>query len=137
MVELVGGCLCGAVRYRSNKPAVGTAICHCTHCQKQCGGAFSINVAVPVDALTVEGETVDYHDLGDSGGGVIRRFCGKCGSPLISDIAGQPSIRFIKAGTLDNTVDIKPQVQIWCASRQPWVAIDPDLPAFPRGRPRA
>jgi hypothetical protein len=47
MAKMVGGCLCGSIRYCSDAEPALTCICHCTHCQKQTGTAFSILVAVP------------------------------------------------------------------------------------------
>jgi hypothetical protein len=41
-----GGCLCGTVRYTLDCEPVMLALCHCTHCQKQSGSAFSANIAV-------------------------------------------------------------------------------------------
>ena len=46
MNPIVGGCLCGAVRYTSKSPPLMTAICSCKHCQRQSGTAFSVLVAV-------------------------------------------------------------------------------------------
>jgi hypothetical protein len=53
MAGFSGGCLCGKVRYASTADAVMTAVCHCTHCQKQAGTAYSVIVGVPRSALTV------------------------------------------------------------------------------------
>ena len=47
MPQISGSCLCGAIKYTCVGPAVMTAMCHCTNCQKQSGSAFSINVIVP------------------------------------------------------------------------------------------
>ena len=47
MAKLTGGCLCGSVRYECDATPLGTAVCHCTHCQKVSGSAFSVNVLVP------------------------------------------------------------------------------------------
>ena len=47
MSKIVGGCLCGKVRYASTADPVMTAVCHCKDCQKQAGTAFSVIVAVP------------------------------------------------------------------------------------------
>src|SRR5215213_10062878 len=44
MPNIVGGCLCGSVRYESEAEPVLTAACHCRHCQKQTSSAFSIFV---------------------------------------------------------------------------------------------
>lgn len=42
MSKIEGGCLCGAVRYTCAAEPVMTAICQCTHCQRQSGSAFSV-----------------------------------------------------------------------------------------------
>src|SRR5690242_6618604 len=56
MPTIAGSCLCGAVRYASSAEPVLTAFCHCRDCQKS-GGGYSVNVAVPTESLTIEGET--------------------------------------------------------------------------------
>src|SRR5215203_4648191 len=56
MPTIAGGCLCGAVRYRSQAEPVMQVICHCKTCQKNSGSAFSMNVAVPQDTLELEGD---------------------------------------------------------------------------------
>jgi hypothetical protein len=42
MAEITGGCLCGQVRYSANAEPAFVGVCHCTHCQKQTGTAFSV-----------------------------------------------------------------------------------------------
>ena len=61
MTSVKGSCLCGSVTFESESEAVLTGICHCRSCQKQSGGAFSINVAVPRAALKIAGR--DAQDL--------------------------------------------------------------------------
>jgi len=133
MSKIEGGCLCGAVRYRSAAEPVMVGVCHCRNCQKQAGSAFSIIVAVPADSLAVQGETKTYVDHGDSGNTVLRIFCPQCGSPVISDVQSpaSASLRFIKAGTLDDPSWLAPGLHFWCRSKQPWVTIEPGVPQFP------
>jgi hypothetical protein len=40
----------------------------------------------------------------------------------------------LKAGTLDDTLAIRVAAHLWTARKQPWVQLDPDVPAFP-GQP--
>ena len=77
MPRLAGGCLCGAVRYRSQAEPVMQVICHCKTCQKNSGSAFSMNVAVPQDTLELEGdEPRGYEDRsGSSGQPFYRQYC--------------------------------------------------------------
>ena len=61
----------------------------------------------------------------ESGQPVQRLFCGNCGSPIVSYSDGLPGVAFIKAGTLEDTSWLKPTMEIWCETAQPWVPIDP------------
>jgi hypothetical protein len=67
MPKFSGGCLCGAVRHECNAEPLGMAICHCTHCQKVSGSAFSVNIVVPAPSVTWQGQSASYADTGESG----------------------------------------------------------------------
>jgi len=121
-----GRCLCGAVSYELSGDVIATAVCHCEHCQRQSGGAFSVNLIAHVSQLAVSGELSVYGDTGDDGGDTVyveRRFCGSCGSPIVSELMGTEGVIAVKAGTLDDTSDVQPTLQAWCEHRQPWVEL--------------
>lgn len=132
----IGGCLCGQVTYTLSQPPLFTAICHCTHCQKQSGSAFSVNQVVRRDDLSIVGEMASFEDRGDSGGVIHRRFCQTCGSPIVTEPVDNPDISYLKAGTLNDKSGIGPTVQIWCASAQSWWSPEIELQAFDRNMPR-
>lgn len=132
MAKVEGGCLCGAVRYSSEDPPLTTSICHCKHCQKQAGSAYSVVIATFRFGLKIDGELSTYEDVGDSGQPVLRQFCGKCGSPILSDMAAVPDVLFIKAGTLDDTSWLEPDANLWTEHKQSWVALSDDMKNFPR-----
>ena len=123
MVEMTGGCLCGQVRYSANAEPAFVGVCHCTHCQKQTGTAFSVLVGVPKSAMKTQGRLKIFHDKGDSGQPVERSFCPECGSPIFSDVAVVPGVAFIKAGTLDDTTWLEPKVHVYCDSAERWTHI--------------
>jgi hypothetical protein len=135
MAKFSGGCLCGSVHYSSEVEPVATALCHCKSCQRQSGTAFSTIAAVPRASLKVEGTLGTFNDRADSGKSVIRHFCPKCGSALISDVEVTPDLLWIKAGTLDDSSAFKPQMHIWCSSAQPWFKFTDGLPQFPQNPP--
>lgn len=120
MGTIVGGCLCGKVRYSSAAEPAFVAVCHCKHCQKQGGTAFSVVIALPKSALSVQGPVKSYHDVGDSGQPVLRNFCPECGSPITTDATVVPHLTFLKAGTLDDTSWLDPKTHIYCDSAQHW-----------------
>ena len=133
MPKIEGGCLCGAVRYSSDAEPIVTAVCHCSDCQKQSGAAFSIVFGVPRDALSLEGELSRYEtEAGDHDEPTVRRFCPKCGSPIVSESAAMDGVAWVKAGTLDDTSWLKPQAHVWTDSAQPWVEVPEGQPTFGR-----
>jgi hypothetical protein len=130
MPEMTGGCLCGQVRYSANAEPIFAGICHCTHCQKQSGGAFSIVVAVPQPAMKVEGSPKTYAATGDSGKKNVSTFCPNCGSTIMSEPEMMPGVSIIRVGTLDDTSWVKPNMEIYCDSAQSWVELGGGMQRF-------
>lgn len=124
MTRIEGGCLCGAVRYRSDAEPALQAVCHCKTCQKNSGSTYSFNVAVPEDSLIVEGTVATYEDRsGASGQPFHRHFCPTCGSHVYSGGAAYGPLSFIKAGTLDDARWVAPELHIWVSEKLPWTPI--------------
>jgi len=93
--------------------------CHCRHCQRSTGTAFSVVLIVPDLDLHVTGPLFTVGDRGDSGKPVHRRFCGTCGAPVRTDVEAMPGTVFVKAGTLDDTSVLQPSMQIYCGRAMP------------------
>ena len=116
------------VTYELAGDLIATAVCHCSHCQRQGGSAFSVNLIAHESQLTVTGELTTYNEMGEKGDQVYvrRRFCNTCGSPIVSEIVLNNGLIAVKAGTLDDKSGVNPNVDAWCVDRQPWVAL-PDM----------
>jgi hypothetical protein len=132
MASIIGGCLCGAVRYQGEAEPAFVGICHCHNCQRATGSAFAPVVGIPLAALQVEGEVKTFRDQGDSGKALLRRFCPECGSSLFYEAEGMPGLVMVLTGTLDDASWVKPAVQIFCDSAQPWVELGGEMQRFPR-----
>ncbi len=120
-----GRCLCGEVSYELSGEPIATAVCHCDHCQRQSGAAFSVNIVAHESQLSVSGTMKTYEETGEHDDGVYvrRRFCGSCGSPIVSEIVQTDGLVAVKAGTLDDRSDVRPTIEAWCVDRQPWVEL--------------
>lgn len=135
MAKIEGGCLCGKIRYTSEAEPLMAVICHCTNCQKQSGGANSVNVVMPKGSLDIQGEMTTYVDTGDTGQTLDRNFCGRCGSPITSEPSVMETLTVLKVGSLDDTSWVKPVMEIYCDSAQAWTRVQAELQSHPKMMP--
>ncbi|NVD27041.1 GFA family protein [Parasphingorhabdus flavimaris] len=126
-MTMTGQCLCGAISYKIEGELQMCGVCHCKNCQRQAGSAYSVLFGVADDDIELSGDLASYEDHGDSGNIVYRHFCGTCGSPVKTSLPSQPGMTYIKAGTLDDSSVVDPQIHFWTRSKQAWVEIDPDV----------
>lgn len=130
MPDIIGGCLCGKVRYRAKGDPAFVGVCHCTDCQKFTGSAFAVVVGVTKPAVTIEGKTTTFTKVGDTGKSIRRMFCPECGSSIADEADALPDIVMLSSGTLDDASWVKPAMQIYCDSAQPWVHLEGDMQRF-------
>lgn len=130
-MTLTGGCACGAVRYELTEKPMFVHCCHCLDCQRQTGSAFVINGLIETDRIRVlQGEPLPVRVPTDSGRPHDVYRCPTCQVALWSDYGGRTYLRFVRAGTVDDPSQIRPDVHIFTRSKLPWVALPPDIPAF-------
>ncbi len=135
--EITGGCLCGAVRYRSVAPPITTRTCWCRLCQYVGAGNATVNACFPREAVTIEGELADYPSVADSGNVMHRRFCPVCGTPMFSEAEARPHLIFVRVGTLDDPEAARPELTIWSALAPSWACIDDAIPRLEGQAPPA
>jgi hypothetical protein len=132
-----GGCACKAVRYEVSADPMAVMNCHCRACQYASGGGYTTAVVVPRGTLTVtKGTPKSYVSTGDSGGKVVRMFCGDCGSPLFSEPETGP-FQVVKAASLDDPAKLTVGGALYVSEAQPWAHIDPAKHAFEKMPPGA
>jgi hypothetical protein len=136
-VNITGGCLCGAVRYRITAPPVVTRVCWCRVCQYLGAGSGTVNTCFPTSAITIEGQLRDYRSIADSGNVMHRRFCAVCGTALFSEAEARPHLIFVRVGTLDDPELARPGVTIWTSQAPTWACIDASIPSLEKQAPPA
>ncbi|MGW1297215.1 GFA family protein [Streptomyces sp. NPDC002533] len=126
-----GHCLCGSISYRFDAEPVATVVCHCGHCQRHTGSAFSVNVLVPRHSLHIEGTPKAVQTTGVENGNLRdRQFCGDCGTPIFTVLHEQPDLMIVKAGTLDDRTGIEPSAEVWRRRAQDWIEPAAHRPLF-------
>ena len=127
-----GRCLCGDVAFEADAPFEFMGHCHCSMCRKNHGTAFSTAIGVaPKQFRWVRGADKIRRYAASPGG--TRPFCGRCGSVVPAEGS---EVVFVSPGLLDDDPEMRPQANIFVASKAPWHEIADSLPrfeAFPPG----
>ena len=122
--KLTGGCQCGQVRYEVVGPPKQLVVCHCTDCQRQSGSAFGMTLIVrEADLRLTQGDVRRFTVTSDAGREKLGAFCPDCGARIYHKLEWRKGVLSLKAGTLDDTGALVPDLHIWTSRKQPWVTI--------------
>jgi hypothetical protein len=128
---LTGRCLCGAIQYRCGPMLYPPTLCHCESCRRASG-------AHAVGWLTVKAADLVYTGARPreyaSSPGVLRTFCGQCGTPLTYSSVGRPMEVDITISTLDQPSLAAPDSHIWMQDAVSWDVPADGLPCYSRTR---
>ena len=130
-IGAIGGCQCGQVRYAIARRPATVYCCHCRECQKQSASAFGMSLAVAIADIDFTGRMESWERATDIGTRTRCFFCPDCGVRVYHRSSGSPEYATVKGGSLDDTSWLRPSAHIWVSRKQPWIALDPAVPAHP------
>ncbi|MEO1493089.1 MAG: GFA family protein [Pseudomonadota bacterium] len=118
-----GGCLCGAIRFEAEAPALKPHTCSCTMCQRHTGALTVAWVEFPKDAVRWTGpggKPATYRSSEDSS----RAFCPTCGSTL-GAIDDDPVVALL-VGAFDsaNSKELIPTSHSYRSRRPKWWTVE-------------
>lgn len=128
----VGGCQCGELRYEIAAEPLALYVCHCRECQKQSASAFGLSLRVPSSGFRLTRGSARFWSRATYAGHSMKcAFCPTCGSRLWHQIEGA-TVLSVKAGSLDEPVDLASAVHIWVSRKIPGVTIPVGARQFER-----
>ncbi len=135
-VKAAGGCLCGAVRYKTLGDLRGIINCHCSKCRRFHGN-FGAYTSVNEDRLDfVEKRGLKwFKSITDETPNVHRGFCVECGSSLFWHPKDREEV-FIAAGSLDDPTNLQTIGHVWISQISDYYEIDDNLPKYEKGWPK-
>ncbi len=129
MVEQLGGCRCGSVRYAVSGKTTWSSGCCCRDCAKATGTPYVVWVGFPPERVRfLSGSPRVY----TSSEGVLRGFCETCGTSLTYGRdpvfeAVEPTL-YVAAATLDDPDAYPPTEVVWYGERPGWFGLSDDIP---------
>lgn len=120
MTEMtLGSCLCGAVRFQIAGEFESFYLCHCERCRKDTGSAHAANLFSSTAAITWLSGRDHINTYRVPATRHERSFCTECGSALPS-VQFEGALLVVPAGSLDSTIEMRPDAHICFASRARW-----------------
>ena len=101
---LVGGCLCGSVRYEARPQHREGYYCHCRMCQLAFGNTRAAFLNLRKDQVRWTGAAPTWFASSKM---ARRGFCGRCGTPLSFEFLDSQNMD-LSIGSLDDPAQIKP-----------------------------
>jgi hypothetical protein len=128
----LGGCRCGAVRFKVTGPPILTMACHCTGCQRMTGGAYSLSILLRAETFEV---TAGKPVIGGMGGDVRHFHCPRCLSWMFTRPPGLDWLINLRSPMLDDgaAAAFPPFVETYTSEMLPWAATGAprSYPKFP------
>lgn len=132
-----GRCTCGTLRYEVAGTPMVVHCYHCSWCQRETGSAFVIKAIWESERLRVTAGDPDYVlTPSASGKGQEIARCPACRVALWSHYPGAGRrASFVRVGAMDAPHACPPDVHIYTSTKQPWVTLPNQVPAFPEFYP--
>jgi hypothetical protein len=121
VMNILGHCYCGAVKYAAEGPTLYQANCHCENCRRAIGAqavawitvrepSFQFTAGQPTFFLTPTGAT--------------RTFCPTCGTSLTYQHPDRSGEIDLITATLDHPEHFPPNRSVYADEKLPWVQCD-------------
>lgn len=124
LLEVTGGCHCGAVRYRAKGVDPRVTECHCSQCRRQSGHRYATTGAKTSDIDIKGADKITWYRASPA---AERGFCSVCGSTMFWRRDGGDHTAIL-AGTIDEPNGLRLTKHIFVANKGGYYEIDDGLP---------
>ncbi len=123
--KLSGHCYCGAVTFEVIGESDWIGHCHCESCRRASGSVMTSFAAFRPDQVVFTGESPRRYATAD---GVVRSFCGQCGSPIAYESTQDDNEMNLQLGLFDDLEALVPVDHSFLNEKPSWFQADPQLP---------
>ena len=126
LLEVRGGCYCGAVRFRASEVRPQLSECHCSMCRKQSGHRYAVAEGKTSRTVCEGADKITWFRASPEG---ARGFCSVCGSTLFWK-SSEEDFCGILAAAIDEPNGLVLARHIFVESKGGYYEITDDLPQF-------
>jgi hypothetical protein len=139
MASRAASCNCGKLSLTYDGPdPQRISVCQCNECQRRTGSVLSVQARLPVDHVTIEGESSTWTFPNGDGkpaefrscdsGGATYHFCPGCGSTVYWEISVAPEVLGVAVGAFTDPAFPPPIISGFEAYGAPWALNISGLP---------
>jgi hypothetical protein len=126
-MKLNGHCYCSSVHFECSGEPIWVSHCHCESCRRHCGAAMASFAGFRPKQVKLRGDPAKFHQTSD---GIIRSFCGDCGSPISYQTSDREDEIHLYLGLFDHPEKLTPQDHNFFIEKIDWLQVDDHLPKF-------
>jgi hypothetical protein len=128
---ITGRCLCGAVRFEGQEPALFSCHCHCEWCRRAHGAAFVTWLGLRDDGfrVTAGDDALRWFSSSEKS---RRGFCSTCGTTLFFATTLAPGEMHVALACVDDAASHPPRAHVFWDAHVPWNGVADDLPKLDR-----
>jgi len=89
-----------------------------------------LNLHFSLEQFEIAGELIAADVAKPDGSTVIQHACPACLTRIYSSSAARAGMGILRAGTLDDSRELRPAVHLWTSSKQDWITIADEVPSF-------
>lgn len=135
--RIVGGCLCGGVRFELTSSPIEAGYCHCTRCQRRTGTAASPQARIDGRSFRLLAGEELIKAWRHPDGGFEKCFCSECGAHLFSRNPDDHTHMSIRMSAFDADPGARPTFRSYVNYAASWEPIPDDgLQRYGEARPR-
>jgi hypothetical protein len=117
---MTGGCYCGKVRYRADRPIKFSGNCHCRNCRRAAGAQSVAWISVEKRTFKwTTGRPKKYKTPTSA----WRTFCPACGTSLTYENSRRKDDIDITTGSLDSPENFAPKRDFFAEEKLRWVPL--------------
>ncbi|KAF2112875.1 Mss4-like protein [Lophiotrema nucula] len=125
IMPTTGHCNCESIKITLAELPPKSALCYCKNCRRAGSAAFTVNYLIDrkdVELQDPNGALKTYVDKNTTSGNTLyRKFCGNCGSPVMSVMSPDNPMVILKGGLFNHLPE--PLHEVFTHDKAPWLDV--------------
>jgi len=130
-ITLLGGCLCGLLRYSALAAPFAADYCHCRMCQRSTGSVAGVWMDFKEEHILWQGDGLKEYASSEF---ALRGFCEHCGSTLSYRDTRHQAYLSLAITSLDEPELVEPSYHIYTDSQVSWLKLNDSCRRYPQAQ---